>query len=180
VLERLFRDEKIAVLDLGPMCGSSVVEIAGRGAKIAVEPFEPPEPRPKATPDRPAPEPDPVRLEHEDAAFDLVLLWERVDFVPPDRLSEFGQEIRRVMRVGGWILALSSSRKEPARARPRRVRIVGDDRVALEPSDEPERARWAHANRDLERAFEGISIQGIHLHRDGLREIVGLKGGFGR
>lgn len=180
VLERLFRDDKIAVLDLGPMCGSSVVDLAGRGARVSVVAFAPPEPIPKAEPGKPAPEPAPYRIDHPDATFDLVLLWERVDFVSPDRLVDFGREIARVLKVGGWILALSSSRKEPTRSAPRRVRIVGDDRVALEPSDERQRPRWAHPNRNLERALDGISIQGIHLHRDGLRELVGVKGGGGR
>jgi len=181
VLDRVFRDGKVRVLDLGPSFGESIIEIARRGAQVTVDEFRPPRPVPRADAGGdPPPPPTPVRFDHDDDSFDLVLLWERLDFVPPDRLREFGQEVRRVLKVGGWILALSSSRKEPRRASAGRVRILDDDRIAREPSGEPERNRWAHPNRDLERALDGIAIQGIHLHRDGLREIVGAKGGVSR
>ena len=67
-------------------------------------------------------------------------------------------------------------KKEPTRAIPSRIRILDDGHVAREPSDEPEGRRWAHPNRDVERALDGLSIQGVHLHRDGTREIVACKG----
>lgn len=177
-IERTFRDDKVRILDLGPMRGSSVVDLAARGAQVCVEEFVPPAPRPAPGGNGDAPVVPEVRLEHDDASFDLVLLWERLDFVPPDRLREFCQEIRRVLKVGGWLLALTSSRKEPRRASAARIQIVDDEHIAREPSGEPERPRWAHPNRELERSLDGVSIQGIHLHRDGLREITGLKGGI--
>jgi SAM-dependent methyltransferase len=176
-IDRTFRDGKARILDLGPLCGPSVVDLASRGARVCVEEFVPPRPRPGADDKGETPEPPPIRYDHDDASFDLVLLWERLDFVPPDRLREFCQEIRRILKVGGWVLALTSSRKEPRRAAPARIRIVDDEHIAREPSGEPERPRWAHPNRELERSFDGVSIQGIHLHRDGLREVTGLKGG---
>ena len=176
-IDRTFRDDKARILDLGPLCGVSIVDLASRGAKVCVEEFVPPRPRPAADAKGEVPNPPPVRLDHDDASFDLVLLWERLDFVPPDRLREFCQEIRRVLKVGGWVLALTSSRKEPRRASAARIRIVDDEHIAREPSGEPERPRWAHPNRELERSLDGVSIQRIHLHRDGLREVTGLKGG---
>ena len=176
-IDRTFRDGKAAILDLGPMSGPSVVDLASRGARVCVEDFVPPEPHPAADARGETPAPAPVRFDYEDASFDLVLLWERLDYVPPDRLREFCQEIRRLLKVGGWVLALTSSRKEPRRASAARIRIVDDEHIAREPSGEPERPRWAHPNRELERSLDGVSIQGIHLHRDGLREVTGLKGG---
>ncbi len=176
-IDRTFRDGKARILDLGPMCGPSVVDLASRGAQVCVEEFAPPPPLSTADDKGEPGEVRPIRFEHDDASFDLVLLWERLDFVPPDRLREFCQEVRRVLKVGGWVLALTSSRKEPRRASAARIRIVDEEHIAREPSGEPERPRWAHPNRELERSLDGVSIQGIHLHRDGLREVTGLKGG---
>ena len=176
-IDRTFRGDKARIIDLGPLCGSSVVDLASRGARVCVEEFVPPRPLTAIADADDAPDPPAIRFDHDDASFDLVLLWERLDFVPPDRLREFCQEIRRILKVGGWVLALTSSRKEPRRAAAARIRIVDDEHIARDSSGEPERPRWAHPNRELERALDGVSIQGIHLHRDGLREVTGLKGG---
>lgn len=176
VLDRVFRGERVRVLDLGPTFGTSIIELAGRGAAVAVDDFAPPPVPPAPGAADESDPPPPWSLDHPDASFDLVLLWERLDYVPPQRLREFGQEIRRVLKVGGWLLSLTSSRKEPERSSPARIRILDDGHVLREPSDEPERPRWAHPNREIERAFDGLSIQGVHLQRDGTREIVACKG----
>lgn len=177
-LERVLRGEQPRVLDLGPLCGASAVYLAGRGAKVSVEEFEAPPPAPPPDPDREGSEPPPLpplELDQEDGAFDLVLAWEHVDFVPPERLREFGAELRRVLAEGGW--ALLFARNSPAGddaewRRPGRYRVIADDRLAREAGAGPVRRRWVHPTRDIERALAPLAIQGLHLQRNQVREFL--------
>lgn len=173
-LDRALRGGRAELLYLGPLCGQSVVHLASRGAKVHVDEFVPPEPIPPKKPGEPEPRIEPFRLDHDDGTFDLVLVWESLDFVPPERLAEVGSELRRVLRVGGLALVLSHSRPEGDRQSPPRYRIVADDRVAREESGFPEGPRWVHPNREIERALSGLSIETMHLQRTQLREILAV------
>jgi SAM-dependent methyltransferase len=179
VLARAFREEKPEILDLGRLCGESAVYFAGRGSRIHIEPFDPPPPIPERKVGEPAAEVEPFRLDAADRAFHLVLAWETVDFVPPERLGEYGQEIRRVLREGGWLFLLANQRPGAEREPIPRYRILADDLLVREVFDETLHGRWAHANREIEKALAGLSVQGIHLQRSGLREIVAQKAGIG-
>ncbi|MDX1387716.1 MAG: class I SAM-dependent methyltransferase [Acidobacteriota bacterium] len=175
VLSRIFRGGRPEVLDLGPMCGQSVVYLLERGAKVHVEPFEPPAPTPAKKPGKPAPQPKPLRLDQPDGRFDLVLIWEQADFVPPERLEDFGAEIGRVLKDGGWIFLMSQMKPQSESERPARYRLLADDMLVRETTDLPPRRRWAHATRDIERSLKGFSIHGVHLQRTQMREFSAFK-----
>jgi hypothetical protein len=70
----------------------------------------------------PAPFVPPFRLEQPDRAFGLVLAWEALDFVSPERLAECGAELARVLRIGGQLLC---SRTRSRRRRPPSSRATG-------------------------------------------------------
>jgi hypothetical protein len=158
-----------------------VVYLAGRGARVSVEAFEAPLPVPPRDPRRPdepvAPKP-PLRFDQDDAAFHLVLAWEHLDFVPPERLSDFGAEIHRVLVAGGYVLLLARNvaadkAPDPGRwRRPGRFRLFGDDKMLREVEDGPERQRWVHPNREIERGLSPLRVQGVHLRRNQVREFL--------
>lgn len=179
VLARTFREAKPEILDLGPLCGESAVYFAGRGSRFRVENFEPPEPTPPRTPGEAPPAVEPLRLECDDGRFDLVLAWETFDFVPPDRLHELGQEVRRVLRDGGQVFLFCHQKPASEAEIPPRYRMIADDLIVREPSLGRTRRRWAHPTREIERALAGLSVQGIHLQRSQMREIVAVKAGVG-
>ena len=173
--------DKPEVLDLGPLCGASAVYLAGRGARVSVEEFEPPPPTPPRDPALPAgeqPPKQPVRIEQEAGRFHLILAGEHIDFVPPDRLADFGAEIRRVLAEGGYLLLFarnSEAKKDAAARRPGRFRIIADDKLLHEDSGLPDRQRWVHPTREIERALAPLAIQGIHLQRNQIREFLARK-----
>lgn len=179
VLARAFREDKPEILDLGRLCGESAVYFAGRGSRVHIEPFDPPPPIPVRKPGEPPVDVEPFRLDLEDRRFHLVLAWETVDFVPPDRLVEYGQEIRRVLREGGWLFLLAHQKPEAEREPIPRYRILADDLLVREIGEATVHRRFTHANRDIEKALVGLSVQGIHLQRSGVREIVAQKAGIG-
>jgi hypothetical protein len=179
VLERILKLEKPEILDLGPLCGASAVYLASRGARVTVAEFKPPPPTPPRDPavssDKQPPKP-PITLEQDAGRFDFVLVGEQLDFVPPDRISDFGAELRRVLAGGGYVLlfARNSEAKgdDPAAHRPGRFRIIADDRLLHEDSGGSNRKRWVHPTREIERALAPLSIQGIHLQRNQMREFL--------
>jgi hypothetical protein len=179
VLARAFRLGKPEILALGPLCGESVVYLAGRGARVHVEEMELPEPLPPRRPGEPTPPVLPVRLDQPDLRFDLVLAWELLDFVPPDRLFEAGAEIVRTLKVGGQLFLFAHQRPPADTAALPRYRLLADDLIVREETGAAVRRRYVHPNRDIERALSGLAVQGIQLQRNQMREILASKAGVG-
>ena len=179
-LARAFREGRPEVLALGPLCGESVVYLAGRGARVHVDEFEPPPPLPPRKPGEPSDFVPPFRLEQPDRTFDLVLAWEVLDFVSSDRLPDCGAELARVLRIGGQLFVFAHQKPPSETAVIPRYRVLSDDLIVRE---EPDggilRRRYVHPNRDIERALAGMQIQGIQLQRNQMREIVAVKSGTG-
>jgi len=178
-LARAFREGKPEILVLGPLCGESAVYLAGRGARVHVEDFEPPPPHPVRRPGEPPSEVVPFRFDQPNSVFHLVLAWEVADFVPPDRLGEYGAELRRIVRDGGGLFFLSHSRPEPDDDRTSRYLLLADDLIERQVVGRERRPRYVHPTRDLEMALRGFTIQGIQLQRNQMREITALKAGMG-
>jgi SAM-dependent methyltransferase len=175
----LSKKEQPEVLDLGQFSRSAAVFLAQRGARVYVEDFEPPPPSPK----RKKPNGDkgspvlkkPLVIPQPDRKFDLVLAWEHGDFVPPERLKDFGAELARVLAPGGLLLMYAqdnpgagSDHTDP----PACYRLLADDRFVRTATAAPARRRWTHPNRAIERALAPLSVQCIHLQRNRIREFL--------
>ncbi len=52
------------------------------------------------------------------------------------------------------------------------------NRIAREPIEEAPRPRWEHSSRAIEAALSGFLIEGIHLRRNQIREVVATRIGF--
>lgn len=183
MLGRVLREhERPEVLDLGPLCGETVTVLADRGARVTVEHFDPPPalPAPRDAADATAGAVAALAIHQPDARFQLVLAWEHLDFVPPERLIEFGAELHRVLAPGGFALLFAKDGRSGGRliqARRCRWRLRPDDQLVGEVLDGPELPRWTYPNREIERALAPLSMQGIHLQRSGMRELLALKAG---
>jgi hypothetical protein len=175
-LERVLKAPRPEILDLGSRCGESLVYLAGRGARVTVGEIDPPLPTPigrRPAHSEPAPLLPPIRVEAPESQFNLVLLWEWIDFIPPDRLGEVGREISRRLNQGGMVLLLSRSvRTTGADERPRRYRVLSDRDVRPEPVAGPALTRYLHPTREIQRAFAPLSLVGIHLQRSQIREVL--------
>lgn len=177
---RAFREGKPQVLVLGPLCGESVVYLAGRGARVHVDEVALPDPIPKRQPGEAPAEVVPFKIEHATGAYDLVLAWEILDFVPPERLHEFGAELVRLLKIGGQLIVFAHQKPPAEHMVIPRYRLLADDVIAREePNGAPALRRYVHPNREIERAIAGLSVQNIHLQRNQMREILALKVGVG-
>jgi hypothetical protein len=175
VLARAYRQGKPEILVLGPLSGESVVYLASRGARVHFEDLVPPSPLPPRRPGEPPPKVAPFRLDQPDALFHLVLAWEVVDFIPPDRLLEYGSELHRVLRNGGEVFFFSHARPEEADHRRSRYVLLADDVISRQGLGTDRCARYLHPTRDLERALKGFVIKGIQLQRSQMREVTAAK-----
>lgn len=146
---------------------------------MTVEDFEPPPPTPPRKPGEIMVDKVPIHFDHADGKFHLVLAWELTDFVPPDRLADYGAELRRVTKDGGWLFLLSHAHPEAPSEPPTRYRLLADDLIVREICDLPRIPRYNHPTREIERALQGFSIQAIQLQRSQMREILALKAGVG-
>jgi hypothetical protein len=171
---------KPQILDLGPLCGSTAVFLANRGARVCVEDFRAPPALPK--PDKHKREEvatvEPFKIEQPSDGFDLVLAWEAFDFTPPERLEEVAAELKRLVREKGLVFMLSrnaTGARKTLMDVPGRFRAVSEDRLRREPSGGPPQARWVHLTREIERVLKPLAVQGIHLQRDQTREIIALR-----
>lgn len=116
-----------------------------------------------------------ISIPQPDGKFALVLGWEHVDFIPPDRLGDFAAEISRVMLPGGWLVFFAEDRPGAKGSRidqPACYRLAADDRIVRSVTSGPSRPRWAHPNRALERALAPLSVQSIQLQRNRIREFL--------
>jgi len=175
-LERVLKSPRPEILDLGSRCGESLVYLAGRGARVTVGEIDPPLAGPigrSIARSEPGPLLPPIRVEAPESRFNLVLLWEWIDFIPPDRLAEVGGEVSRRLNEGGLVLLLSRSvRTTGADERPRRYRVLSDRDVRPEPVAGPALTRYLHPTREIQRAFAPLSLVGIHLQRSQIREVL--------
>jgi len=167
----VLKEPRPEILDIGPFCGATAVFLADRGARVSVGELELPLP-PAPAEDAPPP---PIRLDQPDGRYHLVLAWEILDFLPTNRLSEFGPELARILARGGFALALAladASRRAAAPSRPPRYRVLAEDRVAWEPAAGAPLERYVHATREIERRLKPLTVQGIHLQRSQMREVL--------
>ncbi len=179
-LDGLAKVEHPRILDLGPMCGDTIVFLAAYGGgHVSVEDIELPEPCSEEGAESASTEaPEPFRLGHADESFDLVLAWEHLDHVSPDRVEEFAAELRRILRPGGQLLVFSSNRSvsdDDATDRICRYRIVAEDRISREPTTDPEVRRWHYTNRRMEQLLEPLTLRSLHLQRTQMREYLAVK-----
>ena len=175
-LERALKAPRPEILDLGSRCGESLVYLAGRGARVTVGEIDPPRCQPigrSTARGEAAPLLPPIRFEAPESRFNLVLLWEWIDFIPPDRLAEVGAAVACRLNKGGMVLLLSrAARTTGADERPRRYRVLSDCEVRPELVGGPALTRYIHPTREIERAFAPLSLLGIHLQRSQIREVL--------
>ena len=174
-LERILHQRPTPeILDLGQACGATAVYLAGRGARVSVEEFQPPSAGPVVHDPGNIPDVSRLTIDQADAKFDLVLAWEHFDFVPPDRLDEFVSEIWRVMTPDAWLLlfALDGSPSPQGQGLPSSYRVTADDRLLREHPAGQMRPRWSHHNRAIHQALAPLSVTSVTLRRNRIREFL--------
>jgi SAM-dependent methyltransferase len=172
-LSLLFARPAAEVVDLGPVTGSNVTFLGERvGCKIHVEDLcADIDHHIKQDKFDQLPKFLSGRLSMTDASIDAVLSWNIFDYLAPLAASALAQEIVRILRPGGVLLAFFGA---SASDDPRYIKYFIEDEAHLRHRFYPSAwgGRWVLQNRDINIMFAGLEIRDSVLLRSGVREIL--------
>jgi SAM-dependent methyltransferase len=172
-LSLLFARPAAEVVDLGPVTGSNVTFLGERiGCKIHVEDLcADIDDHIKQDKFDQLPKFLSGRLSMTDASIDAVLSWNIFDYLAPLAASALAQEIVRILRPGGVLLAFFGA--NPADD-PRYIKYFIEDEAHLRHRFYPSACgrRWVLQNRDINIMFAGLEVRDSVLLKSGVREIL--------
>jgi len=174
VLERLAKHPGQHVLDVGVLCGGTIVSLAEAGARVYVYDLITPL---LAQLDADG-KPDMDRLLHPidlpPGSVDVVCLWDLPDMLEPAAAARLIQRVERWLAPGGEVVAqFHISRGD----RVHRFRLGGGGRVQMElVTERPGVIRATHNNQIVE-LLRGMTIRHSSLLRTQMREMLARKGG---
>jgi SAM-dependent methyltransferase len=106
--------------------------------------------------------------------FDVILLWDTPNFLPPEFVPALFERLRSVLRPDGRLLAFFHSRLEGPETAFARFKLGdADELVALDSGTFP--VRKTYQNRQLEKFFEGYSSMRFFLGKDNVREVIAVR-----
>lgn len=172
-LSVLFARPAAEVVDLGPVTGSNVTFLGERvGCKIHVEDLcADIDHHIKQDKFDQLPKFLSGRLSMTDASIDAVLSWNIFDYLAPLAVSALAQEIVRILRPGGVLLAFFGA---SASDDPRYMKYFIEDEAHLRHRFYPSACgrRWVLQNRDINIMFAGLEVRDSVLLKSGVREIL--------
>jgi SAM-dependent methyltransferase len=106
--------------------------------------------------------------------FDVILLWDTANFLPPELVPALFDRLRDVLRPDGRLLAFFMGRLEgPETAFARFQLGDADELVALDSGNFP--VRKVYNTRQVEKFLEGYSSTRFFLGKDNIREVLAIR-----
>jgi len=115
-----------------------------------------------------------ANLDFSGRDFDVVLLWDTANYLPPEVVPALFARLGEVLRPGGRLLAFFHSRTEgPETAFSRYQLTEGDELLVLESGSFP--VRKVYQTRQVEKLLEGFSNMRFFLGKDNVREVIATR-----
>lgn len=106
--------------------------------------------------------------------FDVVLLWDTANYLPPEVVPALFARIGHVLRPGGLLLAFFHSRLTgPETAFSRHQLTDTDDLLVLESASFP--VRKIYHVRQVENFIAGYSAMRFYVGKDNVREVIAVR-----
>jgi SAM-dependent methyltransferase len=114
------------------------------------------------------------RFPQATATVDGILCWDVFDYLPRPAAQALAQQLARVLRPEGVLLAFFSTVAPPADARPTYTRYIVIDRTRIEhrPYAAARGKQRPLQNRDIERLFEPLRVAEQFLLKTNMREVL--------
>jgi Methyltransferase domain. len=110
-------------------------------------------------------------LKFPDEHFDGALIWDSLQFLAPSLLEQTVEQLLRVMKPGGVMLAFFSSDEKATKIPVYNYRIQDQKTILLVPRGTYKQVQYFN-NRSLERMFDRAQSLKFFLTRDYLREVL--------
>ena len=115
-----------------------------------------------------------ANLDFSGRDFDVILLWDTANFLPPEMVPALFVRLRKVLRPDGKLLAFFHGRLAgPETAFSRFQLGDSDDLLALDSGNFP--VRQVYQNRQVEKFLEGYSSVRFFLGKDNVREVIAVR-----
>jgi SAM-dependent methyltransferase len=106
--------------------------------------------------------------------FDVILLWDTANYLPPEVVPALFARLGQVLRPGGRLLAFFHSRMTgPETAFSRHQLTDNDDLLVLESASFP--VRKVYQVRQVENLLAGYSAMRFFVGRDNVREVIAVR-----
>ena len=115
-----------------------------------------------------------ANLDFSGRDFDVILLWDTANFLPPEMVPALFTRLRTVLRPKGKLLAFFHGRLTgPETAYSRFQLGDSDDLQALDAGNYP--VRQVYQTRQVEKFLEGYGSVRFFLGKDNVREVIAVK-----
>ncbi len=115
-----------------------------------------------------------ANLDFSGRDFDVILLWDTANFLPPDLVPALFERLRAVLRPDGRLLAFFHGRLEGPETAFARFQLGDpDELVALDSGSFP--VRKVYNTRQVEKFLEGYSSTRFFLGKDNVREVLAVR-----
>ncbi len=178
--KHLASESHLRVLDVGPTSPANVhfLTEGGHGvwmADLTTEALKGIWERPAAEPGEP-----PIfdtasffsqNMDFGGRAFDVVLLWTALDYIPEALVEPLIHELHRAMRPGGKLLAIFHTKMTGPNTEYYRYHLTGTDAVEMQEAEKFP-VRRVYTNRNIEKLFSAFSNTRFFLAKDNLYEVI--------
>ena len=177
--------ESLRVLDIGPTSSANINFITGLGHSVYMSNLVEEAARPEWTTIS-AEDGAPTfavdrflsaNLDFAGRSFDVVLLWDAVDFLPAPLLAPLLHRLHSVMQPGGLLLAFFHSKATgtpPAEVAFYRYHLTSDETVKMQRGGDF-RLKSVYSNRQVEALLRDFSSFRFFLAKDNLREVIATR-----
>ena len=115
-----------------------------------------------------------ANLDFSGRDFDVILLWDTANFLPPEMVSPLFDRLRKVLRPDGKLLAFFHGRLVGPETTFSRFQLGdGDELLALDSGTFP--VRQVYQNRQVEKLLEGYGSIRFFLGKDNVREVIAVR-----
>ncbi len=115
-----------------------------------------------------------ANLDFSGRDFDVILLWDTANYLPPEMVPALFARLRKVLRPSGMLLAFFHSRLAgPETAFARFQLSDADDLTVLDSGTFP--VRKIYQTRQVEKFLEGYSSTRFFLGKDNVREVIATR-----
>jgi hypothetical protein len=184
MLKHLQQEPNLRVLDIGPTSPQSINFLTSLGHSVYMADLVhesltgpwtlPPEEGPDGERQDPRFDIDGFFAQNLDFGgreFDVVLLWNTLDYIPQDLVQPLVDHFQQNVHPGGRILAIFHSKSTGPDTRFCRYHITSSDAVEMQES-EPFPVQRVYTNRNIEKLFSGYGNYRFFLAKDNLYEVI--------